>query len=332
MYESLGHARLKSGEAVEAAIVAAPDVEWAPRVLDLLGHKPWPWNEQNRRLLTGDVGLEVYFYLLHRDGVPFSSIMVAENKGVGTLGHVWTVPDDRRKGAASLLMEKAMAHVKQRGTRALYLDTTCDSPPYHLYQQFGFKGVEPGHGAMQWHASSRTQFENEYFGAASTLVQPLDWPHWPASNPLLTGAWPGVVRCAPLGIVGRRCAEAPLLPAILDNAARLDAGQPPRAYVLIKPDNAAVLGLACWSDDPSRPNMRLVDVYCHPAYWMYAPQLLTNLIEPSQPTIAYADPSLAAKQDMLRAAGFRQIAVQPQRVTFDEDKKLTADVLTFEKS
>lgn len=92
MYQTLGKVTLRSGETVEAGVVAGPDPVWAERLVKLLWHKGDPWNWQNARLLEADQGLDAYFYMLHRDGKPLANIMTVENNGVGHFGHVWTEP------------------------------------------------------------------------------------------------------------------------------------------------------------------------------------------------------------------------------------------------
>ena len=101
MYTSMGQVVLKVGERVEMGVVRGPDIQWAPRLEEMLAHKGDPWVWQNATVLREDVGIEARFYVLHRDGLPLANIMTAERAGVGIFGHVWTQPRDRRQGAAS---------------------------------------------------------------------------------------------------------------------------------------------------------------------------------------------------------------------------------------
>lgn len=99
MQQDLGTIVLKNGERVEAAVIAAPDAAWADRLKGFLAHKGELWNWGNAENLTKLTGVETFFYVLHREGVPFSNIMTSEVKGVGHFGHVFTRLEDRRKGA-----------------------------------------------------------------------------------------------------------------------------------------------------------------------------------------------------------------------------------------
>ncbi len=332
MYESFGNVQLKSGETVESCVVQGPDPEWAPRVIDLLGHKGTIWNEQNRQALTQDLGIDVYYYLLQRDNVPFANILISEHGDVGLLSHVWTVPDDRRKGAASILMENAVSHFKQRGGKAMVLETEYDSAPYHIYTGFGFEGIEDNSGVMDWYAQSRRRFERDYFEECLPQVQAVNWTHWPTSSPLLIGDYPGIVRCAPLEVIGRIPPEQPLLPLLLDNLERAATDQPPRGYALVNPDNDAVLGLSAWAPDPLWPDTHLIDVYCHPSFWDRAGQLLDALDLPDGARqLAYAEADCRGKLDLLEAADFKHTVTLPIRVAADRARNNWTDVLVYER-
>ena len=113
MYERLDMVRLKSGEEVELGVVIGPDLDWADRIdEDLLGHKGPTWRWGNRLVLTEAMDLEAYFYILHRDGVPFASVMNIEYQGIGILGHVFTKPEDRRQSAHDGTVESSLSEVE----------------------------------------------------------------------------------------------------------------------------------------------------------------------------------------------------------------------------
>ena len=79
MYESLEHVVLKNGEKVEAGVVIGPDLDWADRVEELLGHKGPLWRWGNEMVLRESLPVEAYYYLLVReDGIPFANMMNIE--------------------------------------------------------------------------------------------------------------------------------------------------------------------------------------------------------------------------------------------------------------
>jgi hypothetical protein len=144
VHQDLGTVVLDGGEHVSAAVISAPDPDWAERLTELLRHKGEPWNWGNGEVLTKPTGIHAYFYVLHRNGVPFSNIMTCEVNGVGLFGHVFTRPEDRRKGACNKLMDLQMAHFNARGGKALFLGTQFESPAYRIYARHGFQGMPHG--------------------------------------------------------------------------------------------------------------------------------------------------------------------------------------------
>ena len=332
VYQDLGTCTLKSAETVSMGMIVGPEPDWAERLVSLLRHKGDPWNWQNAEMLTLDCGIVACFCVLHRNGSPFANVMTVTHKGVGIFGHVYTKPEDRRKGAAALLVEEVITDFRARNGRALFLGTGFNGPPFHLYRRFGFEGVEPGSGCMAWHNGTKEEFETRYFAPASTTIKPVAWRHWPASCPLFIGAYPGAVRCAPLRLFGRMSAEGPLLPVVRGEESRRQTGEPPRSFVLESQTTDAVVGLAAWDWHPLWPHICLVDVFCHPDFWQEAPALLASLSLPDADRhIAYADPECSAKAEVLRTGGFRHTATLPERLPVDRIKTRFTDVLVFEK-
>ena len=108
MIESQSQVTLKSGEAVEIAVVSGPDKQWQNRIEELFAHKGDPWRWQNRQLLEADLDFDRRYYILHRNKIPFAGMLISEFAGVGVLNHVWTKPEDRGEGASSSLMYHLM--------------------------------------------------------------------------------------------------------------------------------------------------------------------------------------------------------------------------------
>jgi GNAT superfamily N-acetyltransferase len=331
MVEDLGEVILKSGETVHACAIRGPDDAWRGRIARLLVHKGEPWIWQNTELLTRETGIDAWFYVLHRAGTPFAHIMTAEVSGVGIFGHAWTEPADRGQGAAGALMARQMAHFRARAGRALFLNTAPDSPAYHLYRRHGFEPAEPGSGAMQFFAAGHATFAPDWFAAGEVRIEPANWRHWPAAPALLMAAIPGIVRCAPLGLFGRKSPEAELLPFIQAGAPRPESAPPP---VLIATTPAGtVVGLAAWQRDALSADVICADVFCHPRFWSHGDALLAALLAaaPAARLIAYADSACAEKSAVLMRAGFRLAATWPRRLAVDAAATGFADLLMFER-
>lgn len=258
MYKSLGQVTLKGGDVVEAGIVVCPDEEWAERIEALLGHKGEIWRWQNQRCARGDLGMDVRYYLLHRQGQPFANMLTATHRGVGHFGHVYTCPEDRRKGAAQQLMGLLMADFRARDGRALYLGTGFDSPPYHIYRSHGFEGLEPGNGQMDYYVGGGAEdFQADYFRTGATQISAPAWRHWPASGALFTAESPVAVRCPGLGLLGRASTEGPLLHVLRREEDAACSG----VAIAERAETGAVTALAHCSHHPLWPGRQLLDLF-----------------------------------------------------------------------
>jgi hypothetical protein len=340
MYKELGQVTLKTGERAAAGVVVGPDLEWAERIEKLLEHKGDIWNWQNSQMVRSEPGIEARFYVLHRDGDPFANIASFELAGVGDFGHVWTRPEDRQKGACAALMELQMADFIARQGQALFLETGFDSAPYHIYERFGFRGIEPQSGTMAWYADSREAFDARYFARGETTIEPATWAHWPSSLALFLGDFSCVVRCLPLKLVGRQPREGAFLSLLRDEEKRRLEGKEPRAMVLKQAGTMAVVGFAAWGWHPLWPDTCLLDVYCHPHHWDRAAELLGALTLPDgqrfrpngQRVVAYADADCAHKAPILSAFGFRQTGTLRRWVAADWAQTSFVDVAVYAKT
>lgn len=333
MFQSLGTIKLRSGEVVEAGVVRGPAPDWSQRLQKLLWHKGDPWNWQNAQMLDVDHGLDVNFYVLHRAGDPFANIMTIELAGVGHFGHVWTQPADRQQGASRTLMGLQMADFNARGGKALFLGTGYDSSAYRIYASHGFTGIEPESGYMAYYSQSQDDFESSYFASGAVEIQPLNWRHWPASAALFLGDFPGLVRCAPLGLIGRSSTEGAFLPALIDADKRQKKEQSPAVLALVNPTTTAVAGLAAWSWHPLWDDVCLVDCYCHPNFWGQAQSLLGALQLPGERrTVAYIDSGNEAKAKLFSQAGFKSIVTLPKWLATNHHPSGGVDVEIYEKS
>jgi Acetyltransferase (GNAT) domain len=331
MMESKPPITLSTGENVEVAVINCPNLMWAERIEKLLAHKGEPWNWQNSQFLRTDVGFETRFYVLHRDGVPFANTLLSEGAGVGIVNHVWTVPEDRQKGASKSLMQIVMKDFKQRQGEMLVLQAGYGEVAYHMYQKFGFESIEPESGYMDWYTKDKTKFLLTYFAASETQFQPLQWKHWLSIQPLLQCEDDCITRVVTLKHIGRRTTEGPFLSLLQEEFARRAKGEKPRAYVL-ENANTAVVSFAMWSWHPFWPDTCLVDVYCHSGYWSKAKELLGALELPSADRyLAYADVTCEAKQKVLLVAGFERTAVLKNFVAIDWLRSSFVDVVLYEK-
>src|SRR5207249_1997860 len=136
----------------------------------LLGHKGQPWQHHIQAALQEPLDdLETRFYVGLLDGRAITNVMIVGTRlrvvsrgagrpedaveAVGILGHVYTVPEHRRKGAYAQLMAAQMEHTRSLGYRLLTLGTGFETPPYWIYHRFGFRSIDGATGRMKWLAT-----------------------------------------------------------------------------------------------------------------------------------------------------------------------------------
>lgn len=309
MYRKLEDVTLKNGERAELGVLAGPDAEWGPRVRHLLGHKgpPWGWQiEQN--LSNPATGTEGYFYLLSKEGRPFANIMTVERAGIGVFGHVYTAPEERRKGAADLIHHHQMEDFRRRAGRALYLGTGYDTHPYRLYQKYGFAGAEPESGSMFYFAQGQEAFEREVFAPGPVAIETLAFKHWPQLPALAMCRHPACLRILGMGVLNVVSSEG----GALDYLAALARGAKTHdARVAVSRASDLPVALAARAPDPRfGPHVELVDAFAAPGHAAQLPELLDALaLDPARRQICLADSAWPEKGAQLERAGFRQEAL-----------------------
>ncbi len=329
MYQSLGTLKLGDGSTVEVGRVDCPDLSWADRIEALLQHKSPLYVWQNSCVIREHCGLDVFFYVLHRDGEPLASIMTVENRKTGFLGHVWTRPEDRRKGAATMLLDATVEDFKNREGVALFLRTDYDSSAYHIYATKGFVGIEDGSGQMALYRADETTFYQSYFRQQPWGIRCLNWSDWPASGALFLGEFPTFIRSVGLKQFGRCTTEDTVLELLEREKKREAHGLPPSAKVLVLEETGAIAGLAHWRLLDSFDDVCLLDFFCHPTYTGSAFDLVSSLELPeSKRVIALADVQDRTKEEALEELDFRPVSGQDLRI-LSEFPALNGDSLTL---
>ena len=322
MIEHESQITLSNNETVSLAVVRDADADWLERILTLFTHKGEPWHWQNHQFLTGQVDFETRFFVLHRAGVPFAALVTADDRGVGALNHVWTQPEDRGKGASSVLMGAAMRDFAARGGQMMVLQTEFDSVAYRMYQKFGFQGLKAGHGHMHWYANSEADFERRYFDSSTVNITPIGWNHWIHVQALLQGDFGDTVRSVALAQFGRQSTSDSFLSLLKDDEAR--------GVALQNETTGAVMGFAVWGWHPVWPSTCIVDLYCHPSAWDHGEGLLSSLRLPkAERFVAFADARQSRKKQILESSGFHPIATLERWVAESPLGASFADVTMF---
>lgn len=311
MYRRLGEVKLKTGESMEVGVVEAPDEEHAHGIISLLAHKPPVFKWHIERSLREKLDeLETRFYIGKLGGEVVANVMTVEHLGVGILGHVFTRPDHRRKGACTAIMSHLMDDFRGRGGKALYLGTGYNSPPYRIYHSFGFRSVLPSSGFMRYFTSP--SFEESWFAPSEVRIKGVEWHDWPKMTALtgvVEGEW---LRSVLLQIYGPTNFEG----GFLGLKKELEEGERFREVKLMESKGTgATVGFAILADDPRwRGEVCLLDLFVHPNFWGSAAELLDSLSLPERKIQCYSETS-SHKVELLLSRGFEREGVMRGQIS-----------------
>lgn len=300
MLRHLSKEELKTGEQMECLLLSSPQKGYGEKIVSLLGHKGQPWLWHIDQALTGKIhDLETKFYLGLIDGQPICNITTNEYDRIGILGHVYTLPEHRRKGACTLLMERQMDDWKRRGGGFMLLMTDCGAPPYWIYHHFGFRSVVPGSGIMQ--CSTDNDFLESYFSPSPTNAVDYEWAAWPKLSLLSSCPQGEVLRSLAFQLFGPSSFEGAgiTLKQMLEENPRATAK-------LLRSDNGAIVGWAFVLPDDRWPDLNLLSLFVHPNFADNAPILLEAIEFPPGKCQCYVDATSAQTAHALQSAGFRR--------------------------
>lgn len=316
MDQLLGLRALKDGSEAELRLVMPPEASWAGRMDAFLTHKGLPWQIHWQQAFAGGCDdLQTRFYLLVRGGEPVSNVMVCESGGIGILGHVFTLPAWRGKGAASILMKAACDDFASRDGISLYLATEYDSVPWRLYQKFGFEEFLPGVGMMRW--IRRSERLQQKLRGTQMVARPLRWADWPLVQCLFLQDNGSCVR----NIAFKRFGPCDMEAGYLTLRERMQADANVQAAVLVN-EHGMVVGLATAMPLDAQSDYLLVDLYALDSAQEHLPALLQGLAIPDgKPLLSIVEESNHARRKALTGGGFVLAGSVPAAMNVNSKKE-----------
>ena len=300
MIRTLRRVVLRTGERLRVAALEAPAGRYAEAIRRFLGHKGQPWLTHVDLANRGEVdALRTTYTVGLLGGEIVGNVMIVGDRRVGILGHVFTRPDQRRKGICTVLMEAALAGFRDSGGLVLTLGTGYDSPPYHVYASFGFAPVEPRGGCMI--LQTRDDALDHIFAPSQAHPRDLRWEHWAGVSLLYMLPQGDLLRCHAYGTCGPVGFEGSFL-HFQTRRQRLDA----RARVLVTRRGSVAGVVLCQRDGRWPGRIYTLDLTVHPAFAHDAPRLLRSLPLPQDAKIqALIDRPSATRAAALSERGFR---------------------------
>lgn len=324
MVDTLGTVELKSGEDMQIVRVVPPEPDWRDRILPFLGHKGEPWQWQMEVAFDeGLPGATQYFYEGVLEGAIVGNIMTVESMEppIGILGHVYTPPEQRRKGIASRLMAALTEDFRARNGRAMFLHTGYDTPPYHIYASWGFVGYRDT-GTMAWVLEDG--FRGKQFAPRTVRPRASHWGDWPALEALSEVDEGWYVRSVYLNQHGFGGFEGQYLQV----RRGLMEGRI-RDFKVLAADDGAAMGyalLAPWKAFPGTP--MVLDTFVHPDFTDEAPALVQAVDLPDdRRVLAFSDSGSSGRAEALQSVGFAEEAAIRRAVT--DDAGNTIDLTVF---
>jgi GNAT superfamily N-acetyltransferase len=309
MYTSLGSARIKSGEVMEIGVIQAPDPLWTDRLSAFLNHKGPDWVPQVEAALNGPLDtLKSLFFIGQIDGRLACHTVVSGDRRVGILGHVYTRPEDRRKGAIKVLLEHLLAYCVDRFD-VLTLMTEFDSPAYRIYHDLGFRGMSQTSDEMLLQSNGKPL----PFEAAPTTILPLGWGDWAFLNLIAYQPERGdqLPRSPLLGLKG--------LGHVEDSFIRFQMRREPgvQANALISEKGATVGWTILAPDQHWFGGVLELDLYVHPNFIDDLPKLAASIDMPSQKVVTYITDLDTPRARALTDIGFTNVARLPEFLESD---------------
>ena len=316
MYTKLSDAKLKTDEDIEIGLVLAPDQEHSDAIAKVLHHKGDPWLSHVSRALSGDIKeLETRFYVGKLENQVVANVMTVEYNHTGILGHVFTIPEQRRKHICSLIMEQLMSDFRRRGGGVLLLGTGYNSAPYWIYHSSGFRSVLENTGFMRY--STDDDFETKHFTPTKDAkAVDVQWKHWTVMNVLTSVRETELMRSVASGLYGVSSFEGGFLHFIK----RIEDGN--LKAKLLESESGAVVGCITLDRDHRwAGNTYILDMFMHKNFVTHYDTLLNSIQLPEGKIQCYvAENSPDEKIKALQKAGFEQEALLKKQFSYGSEK------------
>ena len=327
---------LRSGETMRVRCVEPPDEEYLRKLRDFLSHKGRPWFEDILARLRGERAAHSadFFFVGEMGGEVVGHIWYTvprDTQDVGTLGHVYTRPDQRGKGICHALMEAIVESFKGHGGEAMFL-STGNPQAIRIYEHFGFRKYNPpeGEGGIYRWLVVRDFDERHFAYTGKPQIREANWGDLPRFEALYNCPHPWLLRDYSLGVYRDTPFESQFLQMMKDAESEWGA-----MFVMSTRQNH-VVGAARVVPGRSRweEHVATLEFFVHPNYFVDLQDLLSRAAEAARDLCdilrAFAPESDKERHEPLRELGFEMTAVLENQYRIDgKDVDLLVYTLTF---
>ncbi len=275
---------LKTGERMRIRRVEPPDEEYLRKLGEFLIHKGRPWYQDIIARLKGERAAysSDFFFVGEIDDQIVGHIWYTvprDTQEVGTLGHVYTRPDQRGKGICHALMRAVTECFKGHGGEAMFL-SAGNLEAIRIYEEFGFQKYNPPQGEVgvyRWLVAR--DFDERYFAyTGKPEIREAHWGDLPRFEALYNAPHPWLVKDYTLGVYRDTAFEAQFLHMMRD--AEHEWG----AMLVMNTRENKVVGAAriVPGRSPWEEHVATLEIFSHPNYYVDLPDLVGRAVEVAQ--------------------------------------------------
>ncbi|MCD6359581.1 MAG: GNAT family N-acetyltransferase [Armatimonadetes bacterium] len=317
MTTSLGSVTLRGGERMTIKRIECPAEDYAEPLAHFLEHKGDHTFRDLTRRLRGDyaeVSLDRWF-VGELDGRIVSQMgymLARDTLDVGVFGHVYTEPEHRGKGAASVLMQALMDDFNAGPGQALLCGTGSESAA-RIYARHGFVALDPARapvGPLAYikpdFAADFEELQQIFFEAGhDTHVRPAHMGDRAKVDKVLAQA--DAVRA--MAGEWHRCHLAAQWSDFVHMYQAVEDGRGPLDVLETEARHVVGYAFAFDTGSPMEAGSRTLDLLVHPNYHDRASTLAQHtcaraLAEGARAVRCYLPQIDAPRIEILRAAGF----------------------------
>lgn len=334
MKTSLAKVKLHTGEDLDISLLEFPYDEYKRRIKEffLLDHLPGLWLRNLDKWLEGVKDGSLIWFIGEIGSKIISGVAVycSAGNGIADLGHVYTMPEHRKKGIQNRIFAEIMKELPTRRVKVVYLETGYRIPAYFLYQKYGFQGHQK-QGIMRKRLNTKEDVDVFYFKPRKVSYSDVKRSDFCPLLHLLSKPEGQICRSYAYGLYKNAPSDTRVL-QIVDSVERKKCS----ATVLRDSENR-LMGLCLVSRQTPKETLGhigVLDLFIHPNYMQYANVMLRKTLSRARKELEienvfmYVEEDNRCIMDMLTEEKFVKTAQLPE---YFKNREAFIDVFVFRR-